>query len=102
MKTLITIFSLAFFLATFNIKGQEMPARPNQNPNQKTFEIKGKVIEKSTQQPLEYATVVIKPLKGNRVLGGITDAKGKFSIFVPEGEYHISVEFISFKTTQRI
>lgn len=98
MKTLFPVFFLIFLLAAFSVTGQQMPGRPGQNPNQKTFEIKGKVIEKSTQQPLEYATIVIKPLKGDRILGGITDSKGKFSIFVPQGEYHISVEFISFKT----
>ncbi|PQJ80907.1 TonB-dependent receptor [Polaribacter porphyrae] len=58
----------------------------------------GKVIDKTTQQPLEYATVVLKNLKTKTISGGITDAKGFFDIKTPQGTYDISFEFISFKS----
>ena len=60
--------------------------------------ISGKVVDELSNQPLEYATVVVKNLKTNVVDGGITDFDGNFSIKVAKGQYDISVEFISFKT----
>lgn len=64
----------------------------------KTFFISGKVIDKDTKDPLEYATVVLKNLKNKKISGGITNTKGLFNIRIAEGNYDISVEFISFKT----
>jgi outer membrane receptor protein involved in Fe transport len=70
-----------------------------QSPSQAaTFAISGKVIDKDTKQPLEYATVVLKNLKNSKLSGGITDGKGEFYIKIAGGTYDISVEFISFKT----
>ena len=60
--------------------------------------ITGKVIDFDTKEPLEYATVVIRPVEGDLLSGGITDAKGNFDVKVAKGNYNISVEFISFKT----
>ena len=66
---------------------------------QKEFSVTGKVLDKDTKEPLEYATVAFKNSSDKKVVtGGITDAKGNFEIKVPEGIYDISVEFISFKT----
>ena len=58
----------------------------------------GKIIETNSKQPLEYATIVLTHIKRKRVTGGITDAKGNFSIEIPKGMYSIKVEFIGFKT----
>ena len=70
-----------------------------QRPTQaKTFSVSGKVIDKDTKEPLEYATVVLKNLKNNKLSGGITDGKGEFFIKIAGGTYDISIEFISFKT----
>jgi len=60
--------------------------------------ITGKVIDSETKQPLEYATIVIKSLDNKIITGGITDANGEFDIQISKGTYHISIEFISFKT----
>ncbi|WP_298496428.1 TonB-dependent receptor [uncultured Algibacter sp.] len=61
--------------------------------------VSGKVIDKETQSPLEYATIAFFSKKENKIItGGITDIKGVFSIPVPPGIYDISIEFISFKT----
>ncbi|REG88019.1 TonB-dependent receptor domain-containing protein [Winogradskyella sediminis] len=79
--TLFLIFSLTFSFA------------------QKDVKIEGTVIEQDTNIPLEYATVVVKSNTDNNIVtGGITDAKGKFKVEVPEGTYVISVEYISYKT----
>ena len=69
-----------------------------QSGNREIFEIKGKVLEKTSGLPLEFATIILKPLKGPRVYGGLTDQKGKYIVEVPKGRYTISYEFISFKT----
>ena len=66
---------------------------------QKEFSVSGKVLDKDTKEPLEYATVAFKNSSDKKIVtGGITDAKGNFEIKVPEGIYDISIEFISFKT----
>mgnify|MGYP005994049869 CR=1 FL=1 len=58
---------------------------------QEDVKIEGIVIEKDTNIPLEYATVVIKTKSDNKIItGGITDTKGKFKIVVPAGTYEIS------------
>lgn len=61
------------------------------------FNISGKIVDKATNQPLEYATIIIQPLKTKKITGGITNQKGEFAIEVTEGEYNITIEFISFK-----
>lgn len=64
---------------------------------QKDVTITGKVIDKITGQPLEYATVAFFSKSENRIVtGGITDETGNFSIPVPSGTYDVSIEFISF------
>ena len=71
----------------------------NTRPDQKTVTITGKVIDKTSREPLEYATVAFFSPSANKIVeGGITNTKGKFSIEVPSGDYSVSVEFISFKT----
>jgi outer membrane beta-barrel protein/carboxypeptidase-like protein/TonB-dependent receptor-like protein len=60
--------------------------------------VTGKVVEKDTNQPLEYATVAFIDKNGQIIEGGITDAKGNYNIKVPTGVYTIQFEFISYKT----
>lgn len=61
------------------------------------YNITGKVFDKNTNQPLEYTTIVLQPIKTKKVTGGITNAKGEFNVEVIEGEYNITIEFLSFK-----
>lgn len=69
-----------------------------QRQNTSKITLTGKIIESDSKQPLEYATMVLTHTKSKRVLGGITDGNGKFSIEVPKGLYDMKVEFIGFKT----
>lgn len=72
-----------------------------QRPSRPKVKVTGKIIEKTTQQPLEYATVAF--YSGNNpkaVAGGVSDSKGEFSIDVPKGTYNIIFEFISFESTR--
>ena len=60
--------------------------------------IKGKVIEKTTNQPLEFATVILTNATTNKIIAGeSTDQNGKFTIKVAKGTYNVKVEFIGFK-----
>ena len=61
--------------------------------------VSGKIYEKSTNTPLEYATVVLKNVENPQIItGGVTDEKGNFKFDVVKGIYNISYEFISLKT----
>lgn len=61
--------------------------------------VSGKIYEKSTNTPLEYATVVLKNVENPEiVVGGVTNEAGNFKIDVVKGTYNISYEFISLKT----
>ncbi|MEN8185666.1 MAG: TonB-dependent receptor [Bacteroidota bacterium] len=86
-----------FVLLTVNIFAQQKKSL-QQKKDLPKYEITGKVIDKSTKQALEFATIIFKPLKGKRVFGGLTDKDGKFNIEVPKDTYNINIEFMSFKT----
>lgn len=65
------------------------------------IKITGTVIEKTSKQPLEYATITLVDSKNPKAItGGITNAKGEFKIDVVPGTYNIKIEFISFKATE--
>ncbi|WP_430412697.1 TonB-dependent receptor domain-containing protein [Kordia sp.] len=67
----------------------------------KKVTITGKVFDKTTKQPLEYATIIFQDTaKKKPVTGGITNGQGEFSIVVDADVYNIKVEFISFKTQE--
>ncbi|MCO6148998.1 outer membrane beta-barrel family protein [Flavobacterium sp. NRK1] len=61
--------------------------------------VSGKLIEKDTKLPLEFANVVIQTPDNVTINGGLTDAKGEFSLEVPAGTYNIKFDYISFKPT---
>ena len=68
-----------------------------QRPESKKITISGKVIEKGSNQPLEYATVIFENAKSKQLSGGITDENGNFKFEINAGSYNARAEFISFK-----
>ncbi len=69
-----------------------------QKPVSKKLIVSGKIVEKNSQQPLEYATISLVNLTTNKITsGGITDAKGEFIVETIPGVFDIKIEFISFK-----
>jgi len=61
------------------------------------LKLTGIVVDKETQEPLEYATIsLINKRFPERIQGGITDAKGNFNLEVFPGQYTISIEYIGF------
>ncbi|RZJ66631.1 MAG: TonB-dependent receptor [Flavobacterium sp.] len=89
MKKLQWVFALLLSITSLSSFAQAGPK----------VKVTGKIVEKTTKQPLEYATVTFTlPDNPKPVAGGITDPKGEFSVEVPAGTYNISFEFISFKS----
>ena len=90
MKSVLIV--VLFFTTLFSFAQQA--------PTQK-IKISGKVIEKISKQPLEYATITfLNPNNPKPVAGGITNPKGEFNIEVIPGVYDINIEFISFKVNE--
>lgn len=95
MKFFKVLFIIPFFLliSTLSI------AQQRSEGNKITFS--GKIIEKTSSLPLEYATVtIINPTTAKPVSGSVTDNKGEFKIEVNPGTYNIKYEYISFKTLE--
>ncbi|MGY5846779.1 TonB-dependent receptor domain-containing protein [Salegentibacter sp. HM20] len=87
-KNLLSLTALLFFLA-FSI-----PGLAQNNP----YTISGKVIDDDLEVPLEYATIsVVNANDPQDLTGTVTDAEGNFEVEVPEGNYNIIVEFISYE-----
>ena len=67
-----------------------------QNQN---IEIKGVVVESQSQQPVEFATVMIGDAKTNQpITGTTTDLSGIFSVKVESSDIYIEISFIGFLT----
>lgn len=95
-KLFLTILSIGFFASTVLAQS---PSPGSTMMVQREVKISGKVIDKETKEPLEYATISFFNKRQNKVVtGGITDVQGNFSVPVPVGMYDISIEYISFKT----
>ncbi|MBC5842082.1 MAG: TonB-dependent receptor family protein [Flavobacteriaceae bacterium] len=90
LKYLLTLSLFFSFATTF---------AQDAAPQKERIKITGIVIEKTTKQPLEYATVTFINSKNPKMIaGGITSPKGEFNIDVIPGTYNIKIEFISFKS----
>lgn len=85
-KFLFVTLSLLFGVATYA-----------QRPEGKKITISGKVLEKGTNLPLEYATIVFEDVTTKQLSGGITDENGVFKFDIVAGNYNARAEFISFK-----
>jgi len=95
MKKIKFAVILALLLTSFYNYSQQPPA------GRAKVKVTGKVFEKVSKQPLEYATISITTLNDTKVIaGGITNPKGEFEIAVAPGVYDIKIEFISFKPTE--
>ncbi|MFD0932895.1 TonB-dependent receptor domain-containing protein [Psychroflexus salinarum] len=65
------------------------------------YELTGKVIDKSMDYPLEYASISAKSIEdGSIVNGGVTNRKGVFSIQLEKGTYNLEIEYISFEVKE--
>jgi ferric enterobactin receptor len=85
-------FTLLFFLCSALV----LNAQPYNNPKGR---LTGKVIDASTKQPVDYATVSIFKDGGTSPINGVvTDPKGDFVVTnLNPGEYRISIDFIGYQ-----
>jgi len=61
--------------------------------------VKGTVVEKTTNTPLEYASITIESTSNpNNITGDMTDASGNFNIPVTPDTYQIRIEYLGYKT----
>ena len=91
---LLSLLALFFFQPAF--------AQRSERPQREQFKVTGKVVDHSTNQPMEYATVVLlKPDTEEQVNGIATDVDGRFTISVKKpGRYILRVGFIGFKSEE--
>lgn len=88
------VLLLVLFLTSLFSFAQGGPVVPK-------IKISGKVVEKISKQPLEYATITFYvPNNTKAVAGGITNPNGEFDIDIKPGVYDIKIEFISFKINE--
>ncbi len=91
------LLASTFFLIVCSTYAQKPQGRGGKAPNPIT--ITGVVLDEETNEPLEYATLVLQSLRDStKITGGITNEKGEFSVETMSGRYHVSVEYISFKS----
>lgn len=96
MKKIKSVLILVLFFTTL-LSFAQAP----QGPAVPKIKITGKVVEKISKQPLEYATITfLIPNNPKPVAGGITNPNGEFDIEVKPGVYDIKIEFISFKISE--
>ncbi len=89
------LLALGIFLSVFINYAQKPQGRGGQRPNPIT--ITGIVLDQETNEPLEYATLVLQSLRDTtKITGGITNSEGKFTVETIPGRYNVSVEYISF------
>jgi outer membrane receptor for ferrienterochelin and colicins len=95
MKKIKFAVLIVFLFSGLYNYAQQSPSSQNK------VKVTGKVLEKVTKQPLEYATISITASNDTKVIaGGITNPKGEFDISVSPGIYDIKIEFISFKAIE--
>lgn len=87
-------FSIFYFLLATTFSYSQY------KPEAKQVSITGTILEKDTDLPLEYATVVFEDVKTKQLTGGVTDFEGNFKFTVKDGNYNIRFEYISFKTVE--
>ena len=92
-KIFVPLFAIIFCISFGNATTKNPIS-----PLDKSVTVSGKIIDKDTKLPLEYATVAFFSKKENKIVdGGITDANGVFNIKTTSGVYDISLEYISYK-----
>lgn len=87
-------FSIFYFLIATTFSYSQY------KPEAKQVSITGTILEKGTDLPLEYATVVFEDVKTKQLTGGVTDFDGNFKFTVKDGNYNVRFEYISFKTVE--
>jgi hypothetical protein len=106
MKKIYPILTaiLFFFCSLHTLIAQfPMVGTPSTTANQSpkgNVKISGTLIDSSTVKSVEYATIALYKLPGNKAVdGAVSDEKGKFSFTkIEAGEYKLQISFIGYQT----
>ncbi len=94
MKNFFLLITLTFFSA--------LHAQSPKKRNALKGEIKGVVLDKTTNESLPYVNIIVKNISDKVVTGGITDEKGIFTIKnIPYGNLITEIQFIGYKTIRK-
>ncbi len=73
--------------------------------SQSQFEVKAKkdvsgfILDKTTQNPVEFATVSVFQISDLSLVGGaISNQKGKFNLSLSPGKYELQIQFLTYKS----
>ena len=93
MQTKWIVISVLLFFLTFSLQGQPMER------DKPDYKISGKVVDRSTGNPIEYATAVLLESGDSTQVEGIaTGVDGKFILRIEEpGTYILNVSFVGYK-----
>lgn len=83
--------SFVFLICTTSLSFSQNKTKDN------AFQVSGKITDQETNQPLEYATIILKDLSTKKITGGISNKKGEFSVGTNKGIYNITIEFLGFE-----
>lgn len=90
----LVVCSTLSLIAQPSMEGQPIPG----TTPARTY-LKGKVVDGSTQMPLDFATVSIFNQIDSALVGGnVTDDNGFFNIEVKPGVYYINIEFLAYQS----
>lgn len=91
MSKFLKLFTCLALLFSITISSQERTQGAK-------IKVSGKIFEKDSDFPLEYATIVFENTQKKEALaGGVTDDQGNFNFEITPGTYNIRFEFISYK-----
>ena len=64
--------------------------------------VRGRVIDRQTNETMQFVNIAVQTTAGKVVKGAITDATGQFHIDgLPNGNYQLQVSFVGYKTLSR-
>jgi len=93
LKPFKQILSILFLALAFTLSAQQKEIKG-------IGKITGRVIDSASGKPVEYATVGLVLVAGNKVVNGtVTDDKGFFKLTnISEGTYKVTISFIGYKS----
>ena len=98
--TSITIILFLNALPFFSLAQGQGQGQGQGGPRPSIGILKGKVIDGSTGQPIEYGTIAILSMRDSSLAGGtITDPSGNFKVEqIQAGKYRVRVQYMGYET----
>lgn len=100
-RVCLALFAMLFLGLNYNSRANIPFPDPNEVPADKSA-ITGKVIEKDSKAPMEYANIsIFNAADSSLVSGGITNDQGLFNVGkLKAGAYYVEANFIGFNKTR--